>query len=85
MELHHQILLTVYHLAKDDPQPVTYLCRPRQLLLRLLLDWSVIQENIARLEEEGMVVTKQLDTLVISITTAGIERIGLLEENVDAG
>ena len=75
MDQRYQILRTIYELAKHDPEPYTYLCRPRELILRLFLDWSIIHEHLKSLEEEGLVVTKQLDTLVISITPAGAEKV----------
>ncbi len=79
MESHYKTLLTIYTITNQDPQPVTYLCRPREIILRQFQDWSIIQQHLRLLEEEGFVVTKQLDTLVITITYAGIEKV--LSEN----
>ena len=74
MEQRYQILKTIYEITKRDPDPHTYLCRPREIILRLFLDWGIIQQHLKVLEEEEFIVTKQLDTLVISITSAGIEK-----------
>jgi len=75
MEAHYKTLQTVYNIAKDDPQPDTYKCRPREIILRQYQDWSVIQQHLRLLEDEGLVVTSQEDTLVVCITIAGIEKI----------
>ena len=79
MEAHYQTLRTIYEIAKHDPEPQTYLCRPREIILRQFMDWSMIQQHLKLLEDENLVITKQLDTLVISITIAGIK----LLENKD--
>ncbi|MEO6547816.1 MAG: hypothetical protein ABIN94_07440 [Ferruginibacter sp.] len=75
METHYKTLQTIYTITHQDPQPITYQCRPREIILRQFQDWSVIQQHLALLEEEGLVVTKQKDTLLISITSAGIEKV----------
>ncbi len=75
MEPRYQILRTIYEIVKDDPEPQTYLCRPREIILRQFLDWGIIQQHLHLLEEEELVTTKQLDTLVVSITTKGIEKL----------
>ena len=75
MEPRYKTLQTIYNITKDDPQPVTYKCRPREIILRQFQEWNVIQQHLNLLEEEGFVVTSQEDTLVICITIAGIEKI----------
>ena len=81
MESPYKTLQTIYHITEQDPQPVTYQCRPREIILRQFQDWSVIQQHLKLLEEEGLVLTKQLDTLVITITSAGIKKV--LSEDFD--
>jgi hypothetical protein len=81
MESPYKTLLTIYNITEQDPQPITYQCRPREIILRQFQDWSIIQQHLKLLEEEGLVMLKQLDTLVINITNAGIERV--LSENLD--
>ena len=76
MEAQYKTLQTIFNISKDDPQPDTYKCRPREIILRQFQDWSVIQQHLALLEEEGLVNTSQEDTLIISITAAGISKIG---------
>jgi hypothetical protein len=75
MESHYKTLLTIYNITKDDPQPETYKCRPREIILRQFQDWSVIQQHLALLESEGLITTSQEDTLVIWITSEGIAHI----------
>ncbi|MEP7254293.1 MAG: hypothetical protein ABI666_00885 [Ferruginibacter sp.] len=75
MEAYYKTLQTIFNITKDDPQPETYKCRPREIILRQFQDWSVILQHLKFLEDEGLVITSQEDTLVICITNAGIEKI----------
>ena len=75
MKSHYKTLETIYNIAHQDPNPITYLCRPREIILRQFQDWSIIQQHLELLEQEGMVVTKQMDTLIISITLSGIQKV----------
>lgn len=75
MNSHYKTLETIYNIAHQDPNPITYLCRPREIILRQFQDWSIIQQHLELLEQEGMVVTKQMDTLIISITLSGIQKV----------
>ena len=75
MESQYKTLQTIFTISKDDPQPDTYKCRPREIILRQFQDWSVIQQHLELLEDEGLVHTNQEDTLIICITPAGIEKI----------
>ena len=73
MQEHYQLLHTIYEIVKNDPQPEHYGCRPRELILRQLKEWSVIHEYLQLLQNEGLVTMEQQDTLVIRITSAGME------------
>ncbi len=75
MEAYYKTLQTIYNITKEDPQPDTYKCRPREIILRQFQDWSVIQQHLKLLEDEGLVITSQEDTMVICITPAGIEKV----------
>lgn len=75
MQDHYSLLHTIYEIVKNDPQPEHYGCRPRDLILRQLQEWSFIQQQLSLLESEGLIVTEQQDTLVIRITGAGLERV----------
>jgi hypothetical protein len=74
MQDHYSLLHTIYEIVKNDPQPEHYGCRPRDLILRQLQEWSYIQQQLSLLESEGLIITEQQDTLVIRITGAGLER-----------
>jgi hypothetical protein len=75
MEPQYKTLQTIYNITKDDPQPTTYKCRPREIILRQFQDWSEIQQHIDMLEHEGLLITSQEETLVIKLTEPGIEKI----------
>lgn len=74
MSQHYDLLRILYDIVKNDPQPEQYGCRPRELILRSLQEWSAIRQQLQLLEEEGMLCTEQQDTLVIRITQSGIEK-----------
>lgn len=75
MEERYKTLQTIYDITREDPQPETYKCRPREIILRQYQSWSTIEKHLRSLEAEGMLVIKQEDTVVISITSSGIEKI----------
>ena len=75
MQDHYHLLRTIYDIVKNDPQPEHYGCRPRELILRQLQEWSYIQQQLQLLEQEELVVTEQQDTLIIRITNAGLEKV----------
>jgi predicted transcriptional regulator len=74
MNAHYKTLETIFNIVHQDPNPITYLCRPREIILRQFQDWSVIQQHLELLEQEGLVLTKQMDTLIVSITSSGIQK-----------
>jgi hypothetical protein len=74
MQDHYHLLQTIYQIVKNDPQPEHYGCRPRELILRRLQEWTVIRQQLQLLQEEELVTTEQQDTLVIRITSAGLEK-----------
>ena len=75
MQDHYQLLRTIFEIVKNDPQPEHYGCRPRELILRQLQEWSFIQQQLYLLQDEGLVITEQQDTLIIRITMAGLEKV----------
>jgi DNA-binding transcriptional ArsR family regulator len=75
MQDHYTLLQTIYEIVKNDPQPQSYACRPRELILRSLQEWSSIHHHIILLQQEGLVTTEQQDTLVIRITQTGLEKV----------
>jgi hypothetical protein len=83
MQDHYHLLRTIYEIVKNDPQPEQYGCRPRELILRQLQEWTVIQQQLQMLEQEELVTTQQQDTLIIRITAAGLERAKLPDSLVN--
>jgi DNA-binding MarR family transcriptional regulator len=75
----YQLLQTIYEISKHDPRPETYPCKPRELILRLMQDWTIIQQSLIDLEKEKLISTVQHDTLVIRITSEGIQKINELQ------
>lgn len=83
MQDHYNLLRTIYSIVKNDPQPEQYGCRPRELILRQLQEWSYIQQLLQQLEQEELVVTQQQDTLIIRITHAGLEKAREVESLIE--
>lgn len=67
------VLAMIYQIVKEEPQPLACPCKPRELILRMLLDWTVIVEAVKVLELAEMVSTVQKDTMEICITQKGLE------------
>lgn len=72
MQDHYNLLHTIFEIVKNDPQPERYACRPRELILRSMQEWTDIQQQLRQLETEQFVTLEQQDTLVIRITMAGL-------------
>lgn len=75
MEEEYLTLQTIFDIVKNDANPQTYLCSAREIILRQLNGWDVIQRHLQLLAENGFVVVKHLDKIAISITQSGIDRI----------
>lgn len=73
MQDHYSLLHTIYEIVKNDPQPERYSCKPRELILRRMQEWTDIQQQLKQLETEGLVTTEQQETMVIRITHAGLD------------
>lgn len=82
MQDHYKLLLTIYDIVKSDPQPEHYGCRPRELILRQLQEWSVIYQCLQLLEREELITMQQQDTLVIRITSTGLEQAKMVTKKV---
>ncbi|MEP6948055.1 MAG: hypothetical protein ABI863_02215 [Ginsengibacter sp.] len=68
-------LQTIFNIVKNDPNPETYLCSAREIILRQLNEWDTIQHHLKILADKGFVIVKQLDKIAICITASGIEKI----------
>ena len=75
MEEAYTTLKTIYEIVKNDPNPQTYLCSAREIILHQLEGWDVIESHLRILEQNGLVVIKQLDRIAISITHKGMEAV----------
>ncbi len=82
MENEYQVLQTIFDIVKYDTHPETYLCSPREIILRQSLDWDTIQHYLQLLVNQELIVIKQLDKIAICITLKGIEKAkSLLQAN----
>ncbi|MBS1742846.1 MAG: hypothetical protein JST81_07380 [Bacteroidetes bacterium] len=73
MEDHYKTLQVIYDIIREEPNPETYKCRPREIILRQYLSWQAIEQNLRTLEAEELVTIKQEDTMIICITRKGLE------------
>ena len=71
MDLHFKTLQTIYTIVKEQARPLEYPCRPREIILRQLQDWDIVQSHLSELEALGLVHTRREETLVINITAKG--------------
>ncbi len=74
MENEYQTLQTIFHIVKYDTHPETYLCSPREIILRQSQDWDTIQQHLQLLVNQELIVVKQLDKIAVCITHEGIEK-----------
>lgn len=71
---HLMVLQIIYEIVKEDRNPLKYCIHPRELILRSMQDWSEIQLSLTALEIEGLIITRKLDTLQISLTEFGLDK-----------
>lgn len=81
MENEYQTLQTIFHIVKYDAHPETYLCSPREIILRQSQDWDTIQHHLQLLVKQELVVVKQLDKIAVCITHKGIQKAKSLEQS----
>ena len=74
MEPRYKTLLSIYEIVKNDPQPHTYLCNQREIIVRQMLGWDTIQHHLETLAEEKMIEIKQVGNVAVCITEAGISK-----------
>lgn len=68
---HYKVLQIIYEVVKNQSQPLKYFVHPRELILRSMEDWSAIQLSLNALEDGGLITTRKLDSLQISLTEKG--------------
>ena len=81
MEEEYHTLLTIFDIVKNDPNPETYLCNAREIILRQYNGWDVIQKHLQVLADKEFIVIKQLDKIAISITQQGINHLQMKSIN----
>jgi hypothetical protein len=74
MEKQYDTLQTIYNIVKDDSQPHTYLCNTREIIVRQLIGWDDIKTHLELLAQEELILIRQLGSVAISITQAGLEK-----------
>lgn len=72
MENRELVLHTLAQMVAESAQPTLYQFIPRELILRLPIEWSEIYNCLAELEEKGAVQIFHADTVKFSITEKGI-------------
>lgn len=79
MEHRNLVLNTLAQMAAESSHPTLYQFIPRELILRLPIDWSAIYTSLSVLEEEGAVQLFHSDTVKFSITEKGLELAKVLD------
>ena len=82
MDNKYQILVTLWSLVKEIPQPTQYQCQPRQLILLSSFDWATIYAHLLSLQSEELVTIVQADTLQFSITQKGMDEAGSFAKSI---
>lgn len=72
MEDKDLVLYTLAQMVTESAQPTLYQFIPRELILRLPLEWSSIFSLLTALEEEGAVQVFHTETVKFSITEKGL-------------
>jgi hypothetical protein len=75
MEQQYYTLQTIYNIVKEDAQPHTYLCNTREIIVRQLFGWDDIKTHLELLAMEQLITIRQLGSVAISITPAGLEKV----------
>lgn len=81
MEIKHQLLVAIHLIVKQDASPLSYLCSPREIILRVPFDWSVIEKILLELEVENYVSIKHFEKPHVIITAAGLAKAKNLQNN----
>ncbi len=85
MDKQYEVLQTLSSMVAEAPQPTQYQCIPRELILRLPLDWADIYTSLVALEKKGMVQIFQADGIKYSITQQGIDKVCELLDQPEQG
>ncbi|RYG01800.1 MAG: hypothetical protein EOO02_11960 [Chitinophagaceae bacterium] len=74
MEQQYYTLQTIYNIVKDEAHPHMYLCNTREIIVRQLFGWDDLKTHLDLLAAEELILVRQLDSIAISITPAGLEK-----------
>ena len=74
MEQQYYTLQTIYNIVKEDSRPHTYLCNTREIIVRQMFGWDDIKTHMELLAMEQLIIIRQLGSIAISITPAGVEK-----------
>lgn len=74
MEPKYLTLKTIFNIVKNDPHPLSYSLHLREILVRHLEGWDVVQQHINQLVADELIVLRQLDIRTISITQSGLDK-----------
>jgi len=74
MENQYSTLCVLAEAVKDLPNPTSYFCTPREMILRCSYDWATIYAHLLLLVEEKLVEIVQADTVQFAITKEGLDK-----------
>jgi hypothetical protein len=80
MEHQYLTLATLADAVKDLPNPTSYFCTPREMILRCTYDWSTIFQHLTLLEEEKYVQLMDAENIQFAITQQGLQKVKELLE-----
>lgn len=73
-------LHTLAEISQEAPNPVQYLCTPREMILHSTFDWDLIHKHLTDLEAEGLVKMIKADTFLYTITQSGLDKISATQQ-----
>jgi len=85
MEPRYKTLQTIFNIVTQDPQPTTYKCRPREIILRQFEDWSVIQQHLKQVlssqyNSDPIAILKAQSRLDIMMSCMSNQQVELLSK-----
>lgn len=73
MENKYSTLCALAEAVKGLPNPTSYFCTPREMILRCSYDWATIYAHLLKLEEEQFVQIIPTETIQFAITKEGLQ------------
>jgi hypothetical protein len=75
----YKTLKVLSDIAESSPKPTQYKCTAREMILHSSADWETIQHDLDQLATESLVQISKADTILVSITEKGLEKVSSLE------